>query len=175
MTLDTSAAEVFLAKLASLTKGEIAVLRRNAGTAILGSRKVYGIFYRILPPTVDSLAEEYFLIATLYGFNKLTFIGDFGETMRRVRQSMGTSLDRRFTTLLEGSLNNDGAHPGELAFRLRQCIMMAASDNVGVDWRELLYDILLWRSSDKSVQKKWAKSYFSDQDSKNEGVNIYAG
>lgn len=168
--------EQFIDRLAKLDTGELAVLRRNAGNTLAQSRGVYGLFYRLLPATAGNRAEVFFLVASLYGLNKLKVTGDFGQTMRLVKQSSGSAnLDRRMAILLDSSMDlMDLSGGGELGYRLRQCVKVAASKGVGVDWVQLLADLLQWSYASKSVQKKWARSYFGDrvEDKKEVEANV---
>jgi hypothetical protein len=56
----------------------------------------------------------------------------------------------------------DGYQPGggEMAYRLRQCIRLADSKEVGVDWTKLIKDLIFWTHPGKNVKKRWANSYF---------------
>jgi len=171
--------EYFLSRLYELSRGEIAILKRNAGNTICESRGIYPIFYRVLPHGIaDSPREEiYFLIATLYGHNEYSLRGNFGLTMRRVKSQSNTdSVDKRMVVLLESDFNLiDGYKPGggELAYRLRQCVKLANSHEIGVDWLQLLKDLQSWQYPEKRVQKAWARSYFgyektSDENKENQ-------
>ncbi|CAJ36457.1 type I-E CRISPR-associated protein Cse2/CasB [Methanocella arvoryzae] len=155
-----------LAKMAESDRGGMAILKRNAGNTIAESRGAMKTFYSLLPYGIsDSPYEEiYFLIATLYGHNKYRFTGDFGQTMKLVRESSNSeSIDQRVSTLLDSEFNIvDGIKPGggELAYRLRQCVKLASGHEIGVDWYRLLQDLKYWGYPEKRVQKRWARSYF---------------
>lgn len=171
-------AKLFVQRLKSLDRGELAMLRRNAGNSIAESREAIGLFYRLLPPeVVGSRNEEvYFLVATLYGLNGLPFNGDFGATMRQVklvREGLGSAgedgssgLDRRMSILLDSDFELIDGRPGggELAYRLRQCVRLAASTGVGVDWEKLLDDLTYWQHPEKRAHKRWARSYYGESE-----------
>lgn len=162
--------EMFIRSLMELSTGDLAALKRNAGNTIGESRGAAGVFYRILPRSVAGRYREeiYFLIATLFGLNKYAFAGDFGATMRAVKQKTGTeNTDRRMAIILDcvfGAV--DGGRPGggELPYRLRQSVKLAAGHEVGVDWVNLLDDLCRWDHPQKFIQKKWARSFFSAVD-----------
>ncbi|MFH0800825.1 MAG: type I-E CRISPR-associated protein Cse2/CasB [bacterium] len=162
----------FINSLKVLSRGDKAVLRRNAGNTLARSRNALGLFYRIVPHGIAGgrYEEIFFLVATLFGYNEVPHSGDFGTTMRKVKQftqsNSPNSLDRRMAILLdsdfdwvEHSLNGGG----EIAYRLRQCVKLAAGHHVGVDWPALLNDLLWWMHSDKKARKRWARSYFGHQ------------
>ena len=157
--------EIFLDKLASLDRGELAVLRRNASCTLAEARNAAGLFYRLLPPGVSERDEEiYFLVATLYGLNKHKSKDDFGATMRTVKIKTGREgIDRRMAILLDSEFDLiDGFRSGggEMAYRLRQCVKLASGHEVGVDWGALLRDLLQWSRPGKRVRKQWARSYY---------------
>lgn len=158
-------ADLFLERLAGLDRGELAILRRNAGSTLAEARNAAGVFYRLLPPGVPERDEEtYFLVATLYGLNKYRFNDDFGATLRTVKIKTGQdSVDRRMAMLLDSEFDLiDGFRPGggEMAYRLRQCVRLASGHEVGVDWGALLRDLLQWSRPGKRARKQWARSYY---------------
>jgi CRISPR system Cascade subunit CasB len=182
MTNDESKAEPskeddFVVKLSTLGTGDLAILKRNAGNTLAESHGAIAGFYRIMPYGLPKYNEEiFFLVATLYGLNKYPASKDFdfGKTMRRVKEKSSESVDRRLMALLDSSFGTiDGYQSGggELAYRLRQCVKLANSKEVGVNWVKLLKDLQYWTHESKKVQKSWAKSYFGyspDEESKNQ-------
>ena len=165
----------FFENLSKLDRGDLAVLKRNAGNLISQSRQAMGLFYRLLPHEVANLRDEelYFLVATLYGHNReLAEEGDFGTTMHRVKLAReGSSedtgslspIDRRMAILLDSELDlADGFRPGggETSYRLRQCVKLASGARIGINWPMLLKDLTQWSHPDKRVRKRWARSYY---------------
>ncbi|MHA1269853.1 MAG: type I-E CRISPR-associated protein Cse2/CasB [Candidatus Helarchaeota archaeon] len=156
----------FIENLRNSERSDIAILKRACGKNLENAKKAIYIFYKKLPGVVKYRPNEeiYFLVATLYGFNKYSFIGDFGSTMRRVKIKTDTeSIDSRFAALLDSDfdiVNNIYYGGSGLSFRLRQCIRLADSKEIGVDWYELLKDLKNWDHPDNFVKKKWARSYF---------------
>ena len=157
----------FIKKLENATIGDLAILKRSSGRNLEESRNALGVFYKLLPYQVHYPQDEeiYFLIATLYSLNKYKFTGNFGLTMRIVKQKFDSeSLNKRITSLLGSNFNLVGGsyqNGGELAYKIRQCTKLATSKEVGVDWVHLLMDLKFWTHPKKFVQKKWARSYFS--------------
>ncbi len=147
--------------------GDLAILKRASGLTLAESRGALGIFYRYLPPQLSrSINEEiYFLIATLYGLNDFQFTGSFGKTMREVFYKSGSdSIQKRFIALLDSRFDLIDTYlpgGGEVAYRIRQCIRLASSNNIGVDWLQLLKDLVYWTHEEKFIQKKWAQDFFS--------------
>lgn len=156
-------------QLGNLDRGDLAAFRRNAGNTIGQSRNAMSLFYRILPrEKADSRDEEiYFLVATLFPLNRGELEGNFGVTMRAVKAARKGSeaVDRRMGILLDSEFDRvdncrDGG--GEMAYRLRQCVKLADSNGVGVDWEQLLRDLVWWSRPSRRVRKEWARSYFGE-------------
>lgn len=164
----------FLGRLRHLSRGERAILRRNAGRTIAEARNAAGLFYRILPPVHKAQEEIYFLVATLYGYNDRSHRGDLGATLRDVKAAAGSeSIDRRMAILLDAAFDRgaDGCPGGgELSYRVWQAVKLAASRQVGVNWELLLKDLLAWSYPEKRVQKRWARSYFQQTAADESGV-----
>jgi CRISPR system Cascade subunit CasB len=183
MTNDTkvsSPATEFVDRLATLPRGELAILKRNANNTLSESRNAIGIFYRLLPPSKQNGPDEeiYFLVATLYGCNKYSGTGDFGLVMRRVKGStgdaVGSGVDRRMSILLDsefGLIDGYRHGGGEMAYRMRQCVLLAGNKEVGIDWEQLLHDLCRWQQPGKRVRKQWARSYFGIQASQENQSN----
>ena len=167
--------EAFFRRLGQLGRGELAVLRRNAGSTLGESRNALGLLYRLLPPAFSGGRDEeiFFLAATLFAVNPTPGTGDFGVTMRAVDRARGGGspaaessegpIDRRMRILLDSEFERIDGRPGggELAYRLRQCVRLAAGAGVGVDGPLLLRDLRRWNHPDRYVQKRWARSYFT--------------
>lgn len=153
-------------------RGRMSALKRNAGE-LLGGRGT-SWFYSILPKRQAKFREIYYLIATLFDFNRLNGqAGNFGNAMLRLCNNMNGDPKsfRRFHILLDAEFDRvfDPEDPdspwdggGELGFRLRQGVKLMASKDVGIDWPELLVDLCAWSDPSRRIQKKWARSFFSD-------------
>lgn len=160
----------FLRQVAELAPGERAILRRNAGHTLSEARGCFW-FYRLLDKDLSGPwdAERAFLVATLMcGVRDpkrgLAAQGDFGSAMAQLRHksASGDAIQRRFGILLDADFGDAGAG-GELAFRLRQLVRLANSRDVPIPWESLLKDLGWWGSERRSVQKRWAASFFQTQ------------
>jgi CRISPR system Cascade subunit CasB len=156
----------FIDRLGDLPRGNLATLRRDAGCTIAESRGGMDIFYRLYGNGDERVEEIYFLVATLFDLNRdRPVAGNFGATMRAARPpgSGDHPLDRRMSILLDSQFGLvDGYKPGggELGFRLRQCVKLAASKRAGVNWPQLVEDLTWWSHPDKKPQKRWARAYY---------------
>jgi CRISPR system Cascade subunit CasB len=161
----TTPVEEFVGKLEALShhdsaRADLARLRRCAGRSLVESPEVFQLFYRLLPYPVrgdDREEERYFLVATLFALDpKSSSARDFGTTMGAIAGSRGggrEGVDRRMAVLLDAPFD-------DLPFRLRQVVALAASADIGINWRSLLSDILWWDHPARRVQRRWARSYF---------------
>jgi len=161
----TAPAEEFVQRLEELghrdsARADLARLRRCAGRSLGECPEAFQLFYRLLPYPVrgrDREEELYFLVATLFALNpRSSGARDFGATMAALATSRGAGregVDRRIAVLLDAPLE-------DLGFRLRQLVALAASADVGVNWRTLLGDLLWWDHPARRVQRRWARSYF---------------
>ncbi len=145
-------------------RGSLARLRRAAGGGLAeADPQTWRLFYQLAEAAgVPAWAEEdYFLVATLFPFAPARATGNLGACLRRMRDASRAlvddrgnhPLDRQVIALLD-------ADRDELAFRLRQLILRLEQAGVSVDWRRLLPDLQDWSSPDRSVQKRWAHSYW---------------
>lgn len=150
--------------------GDLAVLKRASGRTLAESKTALGVFFKYLPfQLTKSFNEEiYFLVATLYSLNDYPFKGSLGKTMRKIYKKSGSeSIQNRMIILLDCQfelLDNYYPGGGDMAFRLRQCVRLASSHEIGVDWLQLIENLIYWTHEDKFVQKKWARDFFSHQE-----------
>lgn len=154
----------FVRNLGKLDAGERGQFKRSAGKSLAEATSAIGLFYRILPPTVPHYhdhEEMYFLVAALYAIRyradeTLKPIGNFGASLRQARQKdedKNKGLNRRVEILL------DSEQTEQLAYRLRHAVQLLKSQNISINWLQLLQDLLQWQRG-RFVQKRWAKSYF---------------
>lgn len=152
----TTPQHAFIEALQKLGNGDKARLKRHAGMSLEESSDVFGPFYRCLPRGISPRDHDaYFLIATLFPLADGSNLWDFGTTMRRMRnEGNKAGLDRRMEALLD-------ADKQQLPFRLRQLVRLAHANRVGVNWAQLLRDVIFWDDQKRRVQKNWAMSYFA--------------
>ena len=171
----------FIQNLSQLDDGDRARLKRNAGNSLAESHQVTLLFYqKIAPYGIQQWQEEcYFLIATLYPFDKSQREKDrktakpkkedkneemaviptttLGSSFRRARSDQNqTGLDRRFSRLLDTDIE-------QLPFHLRQAIMRLTNAWVPINWEQLSKDILNWNHSSRYIQRNWARDYVASK------------
>jgi len=162
------AARAFVERVTARKRGELAVLKRNAGNTLAEAHGA-AWFYQLLDDEGWRNPEIHFLVATLIGWNtKTASTGNLGHTMAVLKaRASAESIERRFRILLDADFDRqEGGKPGggEMAFRLRQLVKLAASKEVGVDWARLLVDLCDWQSPAKKVQRAWAKAFYAPDD-----------
>lgn len=145
----------FLQRLSALDAGDKARLKRDAGKTIAEAQSI-GLFYRLLPFGLTLAQEEtYFLVATLYPLAEGGGNGNLGASLRGARNPQNErGLNRRVEILLDSDAT-------QLPFRLRQAIRFLKSNDVRVNWQQLLEDLLKWNRPSHIVQKQWARAYFA--------------
>lgn len=148
--------QTFIKNLNGLDSGRKARLKRNAGKRLSEARHI-GTFYRILPFGTPPYEEEvFFLVATLFPLADSGEIPNFGQSLKRARDSQNArGMDRRFEVLLD-------ADEYQLPFHLRQAVRLLYSRQVPINWGQLLKDLLSWSHVDKYIQKRWARDYFAE-------------
>ena len=151
----------FCKRLEQLDAGERARLKRNAGRTLAESHDALGLFFRLLRslnvPRYEPVEETYFLVATLFPWAESREEGNLGHALRLARdEKYAQGLDRRVEVLLD-------ANREQLPFRLRQAVRFLDSQRVGVNWPQLLKDLLAWDHPKRYVQENWARTYFANQ------------
>lgn len=150
-------------------KGRLALLRRNAGEPLKDARGITWMYDLLNDFQRDYGDETLFLTATLLALDRPYLNGaqprpgSFGQTMSVLKSQAGAnveSLERRFAILLDADFEpSDGS--GELPFRLRQTVKLVVSKGVSIDWPRLLNDLRQWNNDRKTIQKQWAKDFYT--------------
>jgi CRISPR system Cascade subunit CasB len=158
----------FIAAVEKLDGGALARLRRGCGERTPIEGRCPWLIEYIHRPWAEPSA---FLVASLMAQYKTQTIkegghrlnGNFGVTWKQaVAGTASVSIRRRFTTLLDAEYDpNTGG--GDLTYRLRQMVRYAASKDVGVDWPQLLRDVMDWNRLGKRAQKCWARAFFASE------------
>lgn len=173
MSVSEAAQDTFIRRLHGLElgerRGELALLRRHAGKTLGESGDALELFYRLLPEEVGTEHHEtFFLVATLFPITASRNVGNVGASLKRFRtKDTQKGLDRRLSILLD-------ADDEQLPYRLRQMVRRIESLRGGVNWRNLLRDLLQWNDASRKVQREWAMAYFSGTTSSNSDIDSEA-
>ncbi len=158
----------FFDRLNRLGTGERAALKREAGIMLQDADgTALTVFYRCLPPTVDSWQEsKWFAVACL---RCLWDAGEMeGTPLEQIiadllrSDDLSDSTAHRVEILLDTKWDADGymlTKLGRLVKLIRQ-----KSDRKVIDFSVLLDDLIRWNSDSQTVQRKWARTIFSGSD-----------
>lgn len=152
-------------------RATLAILRRAVGKppgeAADAARFVWGFLPRDAPPwQVDEEEEVFHLIAGLFALHPKPWpeaetgprtrnLGASFAMLRRKaeEQGGGENVERRFIALLN-------SHKDDLPKHLRQAISLLRSEDIPVDWLQLLRDIRGWDRDDRRIQRRWAQAFW---------------
>jgi CRISPR system Cascade subunit CasB len=143
-------------------RGVLAALRRGLGCDMPSAEQ-----HRVVAPWLPTDASvrdarPWYLIASLFAAHPVTATvhggrrhRSFGVSMAELnRRREGHGVERRFMSLLD-------TDEEELASHLRHAIQLLRTDDVGVDWEQLLRDLRWWSRDDGAVQQRWAKDFWA--------------
>ena len=174
MTVDGVPEKAFIDRVEGLDSGSLAMLRRGCGKPdpvegrcpwLIGL--IRGVASEPVAFLTASLLAQYKTADIERGLHRAE--GNFGKTWRQaISGSQSKSLPRRFHILLDAEYD-PWTGGGDLPYRLRQMVRYSASKGVGVDWPELLSDLKFWNRPEKYVQKRWARSFFTAEQSPEKG------
>jgi len=137
----------------------LAILRRGLSGDQKAKLDMYPFVIRFLRQGATKWEEDVlFAIASLFAFHPSTDgIGDMGTVMKQVRQRTNSdSIEGRFMAMLRAPSENVLDH-------LKQCVSLARSKEVPIDWNQLYKDLLWWNSDGMRVQRRWASSFWGDR------------
>lgn len=164
----------WLARLAANEdRGTLAALRRGLAVEEEQLFELYGYlppsFLAGLPAGEDRL---YLMVAALFGYHPAYFTEaelkerhrNLGESLRLLALAKAPAggeeedllpepLKRRMEALL-------GAHRDDLFGYLRQAISLLKTEEIKVDWAQLLSDLQAWEWSGRPVQWRWSRSFY---------------
>jgi len=88
---------------------------------------------------------------------------NLGESMAQLylAKEKSGSIEQRFIRLLD-------ADEEQLVDRLRQNVTLLKSNNIAIGWEQLLEDLGYWRAEHRSVQHRWARSFYLKAERENQ-------
>ena len=169
-TEEKSAQAAFVGHLYGLAKGaergdgtaraRLARLRRTLTGRTLTYNGLSEVGDQLPPDLRDPELDTYLLVAALFALNPSVSAGaneSFGATLKKLRRELSAgaeSLDRRFGALLD-------ADTEELPYRLRQLSQQLKSRGLAPNYYRLLDDLLKWDLPSRSIQRNWARDYWT--------------
>lgn len=154
-------------------RARLAALRRGL---LLEPTQFYEL-YRVVPPQFlegvsTAEVQRRLMVAILFATHQGSFAPDGGEKRHR---NLGESLRLLAIKRAGGTLGADeelpeplkrrldallAARSDELFYHLRQVIRLLKSEEVPVDWEQLLWDLRNWDREDRRVQWQWSRSFY---------------
>ena len=150
-------------------RATLAGLRRGLGKEPGSVPEVSRQVYRYLPDeALEPEIRNRFLIATLFGLHPRPApsanetLGDLGHSLAllvgRLGEDRRQGIERRFKALLSARVEGLPVH-------LRQMVTLLHANEVPIDYARLLGDLRWWESQKRTVQRQWARSFWSDKNS----------
>lgn len=135
-------------------RATMAALRRGLG-AQPGDPETAGMFPFVVPFVRDWNEKDIYMIAALFALHpSSTRVGNMGDHMRRLDLTQeNDATERRFVQLLR--MRRDTLEP-----RLRQQISILKSNDIAVNWHQLIHDVGYWNHPNHFVQRRWARSFW---------------
>lgn len=137
----------------------LAALRRGLGQPLGAVPDMFPYVVRFLPEDASRWDEEcLYLMASLFALHPAhTAEGNLGDHLYQLAIKMGDSqaTERRFQQLLR-------AEPEMLPDLLRQIISLLKTNEIPVNWHQLMRDIYSWYWPDRrrNVVRWWARSFW---------------
>jgi len=110
---------------------------------------------------------SYYLIAGLFALHPSHWrrkeeekrTSNFGASFARLQAKVESkSIERRFVAILD-------SHEEDLAEHLRHAVSLLKSQEIAVDWVQLLRDSRGWRHESRYVQRQWARAFWTSSNS----------
>lgn len=98
--------------------------------------------------------ECFYAVASLFALHRCQTGFAMGEVFRRLSAGKEDSIRRRFEALLESHRDD------LLRFHLPSAVRLAKSENVPIDYDQLLRDVRAWDRPRRFVQLRWAKQFW---------------
>jgi len=156
----------FFLRLKLLGGGDRAALKRAAGTMLTeADGKAITAFYRCLPPQTPQWQEDrWFAAACLRCLWDAEAEG--GEPFEQIigrmiaSEELSGSTRHRVEVLLDTAWDNDGYMLTKLTRLVK--LIRQKSDRALIAFPALLEDLIYWNAENQSVQRKWARSIFTN-------------
>jgi CRISPR system Cascade subunit CasB len=137
-------------------RATLAKLRRGLGKPVGkgGERDIW--LFRSLAGAAPDDEEPAALIASLFAMHPKDGNGGLGTAFRRLfdGRKESPSVEKRFAALLD-------ADAEDLPDRLRHAISLLKADDIPIDWRTLLQDLVDWDRERRRVQRRWAREFWA--------------
>lgn len=157
----------FLNRLKLLGNGDRAALKRAAGTMLAeADGKAVAAFYRCLPFGTPRWQEDrWFAVACLRCLWDADIQGGqpFEKIVGRMlwEEKLSESTGHRVEVLLDTAWDEEGYMLTKLTRLIK--LIRQKSDREPVDFVALLEDLIFWNAENQSVQRRWARAIFTNE------------
>jgi CRISPR system Cascade subunit CasB len=132
-------------------RGALSALRRSLAEDAIARAYPYVVPF-IPRKSTPWLERTYLLVAGLFALHPANGSASLAMALRRVRDTTGSnSVEQRFVALLD-------AHPEDLAPHLRYAVSLVRSNEIPIDWRNLLRTVRNWNY--ESARRRWARDFW---------------
>lgn len=151
------------------TRAALAALRRGLGRMPGEAPEMFPYLAKWVPESASRptwTEQVYYLVASLFAFHPVALghiaskpqVRNLGASLFRLNAERGgRGVERRFIALLN-------SHRDDVASHLRQIIALLRSGNeIGVDWEQLLRDLIDWDHPTRRVQRAWASTFWDEK------------
>lgn len=160
-----SGTERFIKFLEDLERNDdraaLAALRRSLGKHPGEASEAH----RYILPFNPAVWEEpaFYLVAGLFALHPANWRTEdsddrqtnFGASFAWLRSKTDSeSIEKRFVALLD-------CHEDDLSDHLRHAVSLLRSQEIPIDWGQLLKDLRNWNHMDHFVQRRWARAFWS--------------
>jgi len=153
-----------LEKLAnSQDRAALAALRRGLGKAPGTVAEMHRHVVPWLPASAPEWQQDaYYVVAALFAWHQGSWhredgaarATNLGASFARLASSVESeSVESRFVALLN-------CHRDDLPTHLRHAVGLLKSEEIPVDWSQLLSDVQSWGLESRPVQRGWARAYW---------------
>lgn len=159
-----------LARPEAPNRAALAALRRGLGKSPGEAAEMFPYVVPWIPERASDWDHTtHFLVASLFALHPLPWADsdtasprsrhlsrNFGASMAALISKRPDRLDaveRRFVALLN-------AHQEDIGNHLRRNVALLKAAEIPVDWAQLLSDLLAWDRPQRSVQRRWARSFW---------------
>jgi CRISPR type I-E-associated protein CasB/Cse2 len=104
-------------------------------------------------------------VASLFASHSNATPDRFAAAFRHLWKSQeeAPSVARRFAVLLESDRRDLPTH-------LRHAVKLLKASEIGLDWASLLFDLGRWDDSDRRVQRRWSRDFWTESHAKHPGT-----
>lgn len=161
---DAQAIRQFVSSLEQLyidrDRGALADLRRGLGKPPGATMEMHSYVVPFTRELSRPQEDAFYMVAALFGLypreswrrGEKEMFSNLGASLKVLKKDSG-GVERRFVALLNCRAEDLPAH-------LRQVVGLLKTNDLPVDWAQLLRDVIRW-DYDQDVQRNWARAFWA--------------